>query len=247
MWVIVSNIMRTVSLVITAHNEGKLVIKALNSVLQNIRASNIEEYEVIIGLDNPDEVTQNIIDQSEFSSKFIHVYNFKINDVGVVRQNLLGLTKFDHVSFLDADDMWGDNWLLKSSLFAASHPNAVLHPELTLFFDEKIKYVRKNPDSTSRKFKKEILLFENVWTSSFITPRWVMEKFPMKSGSTYDESSPYAYEDWSWFRETLAAGIEHRVVKKTAHFHKIKDSSNTSKSILLNKKPWPIDLKKLLF
>jgi glycosyltransferase involved in cell wall biosynthesis len=239
--------MRAVSLIITAHNEGKLVVNALNSILQNLRRVDIHEYEILIGLDDPDQVTKSILNQNDFDSNFITIHNFNLKDVGLVRQNLLNLSKFEYISFLDADDIWGDDWLYEAKKFYEKYPNAVLHPELTLFFDEKIKYVRKNPDSTSRKFKKELLLFENVWTSSFITPRWVMEKFPMKSGSTSDESSPYAYEDWSWFRETLAAGIEHRVVKKTAHFHKIKDSSNTSKSILLNKKPWPIVLKKLLF
>jgi glycosyltransferase involved in cell wall biosynthesis len=238
--------MRAVSLIITAHNEGKLLLIALDSVLQNIKKVDITKYEILIGLDNPDQITQNISNHLDFDSEFIHVHNFKIGDVGIVRQNLLNLTKYEHVSFLDADDLWGDNWLFEASKFSAKNPNVVLHPELTIFFDKEIKYVSKNPDSTSRKFKKELLVFENVWTSSFITPRWVMEKFPMKSGKTSDDSSPYAYEDWSWFRETLAEGVDHRVVKKTAHFHRIKDNSNTSKSISLNKKPWPMDLKKLL-
>jgi glycosyltransferase involved in cell wall biosynthesis len=239
--------MREISLIITAHNEGKLVLNALNSVLENIRKSKISEYEVFIGLDNPTRETQIVAAQNEFDSEFIHVHNFKLGDVGIVRQNLLNSAKYEYVSFLDADDLWGDNWLFAASKFSAKNPNAVLHPDLTIFFDKDINYVRKNPDSTSRKFKKELLIFENVWTSSFITPRWVMEKFPMKSGNTSDESSPYAYEDWSWFRETLAEGIDHRIVKKTAHFHKIKDNSNTFRSILLNKKPWPMDLKKLLY
>jgi glycosyltransferase involved in cell wall biosynthesis len=239
--------MRAVSLIITAHNEGKLVLSALNSILQNLRNAEIPDYEILIGLDNPNQETKNMSSQNDFDHNFIHIHNFNLKDIGIVRQNLLNSSKFEYISFLDADDIWSDNWLYESKHFYDKYPNAVLHPDLTLFFDKKIEYVRKNPDSTSRKFKKELLVFENVWTSSFITPRWVMEKFPMKSGNTSDDSSPYAYEDWSWFRETLAAGIEHRVVKKTAHFHKIKDTSNTSKSILLNKKPWPIDLKKLLF
>ena len=238
--------MREISLIITAHNEGKLVLNALNSVLENIRKSEIMKYEVLIGLDNPDRETQIVVAQNDFHSDFIHVYNFKLGDVGIVRQNLLNLSKYEYISFLDADDLWGDNWLFEASKFSAKNPNTVLHPDLTIFFGKGIEYVRKNPDSTSRKFRKELLIFENVWTSSFITPRWVMEKFPMKSGNTSDESSPYAYEDWSWFRETLAEGVAHRVVKKTAHFHRIKDNSNTSRSILLNKKPWPMDLKKLL-
>jgi glycosyltransferase involved in cell wall biosynthesis len=238
--------MREISLIITAHNEGKLVLNALNSVIENIGKSEISEYEVFIGLDNPDMETQTVLAQNDFDSDFIQVHNFKIGDVGIVRQNLLNLTKYEHVSFIDADDLWGDNWLFEASKFSAKNPNVVLHPDLTIFFDKEVKYVRKNPDSTSRKFKKELLIFENVWTSSFITPRWVMEKFPMKSGNTFDDSCPYAYEDWSWFRETLAAGIEHRVVNKTAHFHRVKDNSNTSRSVSLNKKPWPMDLKKLL-
>ena len=238
--------MRTISSIITCHDEGKLVIAALNSVLENIKKVDFEHYEILIGLDNPNVKTQKALNNYICDSKIINKYIFNFNDVGLMRQNLLKLSKYEHVSFLDADDLWGDNWLFEASKFSAKNPNAVLHPDLTIFFDKEIKYVRKNPDSTSRKFKKELLIFENVWTSSYITPRWVMEKFPMKSGNTSDESSPYAYEDWSWFRETLAEGVDHRVVKKTAHFHKIKDNSNTSRSISLNKKPWPMDLKKLL-
>jgi glycosyltransferase involved in cell wall biosynthesis len=238
--------MRAVSLIITAHNEGKLLLNALDSVLQNLKRADITEYEILIGLDNPDQITQNISTHRNFDSDLIKIHTFKLGDVGLVRQNLLELTKYEHVSFLDSDDLWGDNWLFEARKFSTNNPNAVLHPDLTIFFDKEIKFVRKNPDSTSRKFKKELLVFENVWTSSFITPKWVMEKFPMKSGNTSDDSSPYAYEDWSWFRETLAEGVDHRVVKKTAHFHRIKDNSNTSRSISLNKKPWPMDLKKLL-
>jgi glycosyltransferase involved in cell wall biosynthesis len=238
--------MRTISSIITSHDEGKLVISALNSVLENIKKVDFEYCEILIGLDNPDVKTQQALNSYICDSKIINKYIFNFNDVGLMRQKMLKLSKYEYVSFLDADDLWGDNWLFEASKFSAKNPNAVLHPDLTIFFDKEIKYVRKNPDSTSRKFKKELLIFENVWTSSFITPRWVMEKFPMKSGNTSDESSPYAYEDWSWFRETLAEGVDHRVVKKTAHFHKIKDNSNTSRSISLNKKPWPMDLKKLL-
>jgi hypothetical protein len=239
--------MRTISTVITSHDEGELVISALNSVLENIKKVDFKHYEILIGLDNPDTKTQQALSNYICDSKIINKYIFNFSDVGLMRQKLLNLSKYEYVSFLDADDIWGDNWLYKASLTSAKNPNSVLHPELTLFFDKKIEYVRKNPDSTSRKFKKEILLFENVWTSSFITPRWVMEKYPMKSGSTSDQALPYAYEDWTWFRETLASGIEHRIVKNTAHFHKIKDNSNTSRSVYLNKKPWPIDINKLLY
>jgi glycosyltransferase involved in cell wall biosynthesis len=238
--------MRTISAIITAHNEGELVRYAINSVLENIKKADFDSYEVLIGLDNPDKNTQIALDRFVYDPSIVKVIHFNLKDIGLLRQELLNLSKFEYVSFLDADDIWGDNWLCRAIRANYKKKPAVWHPELTIFFDDKFSYVRKNPDSTSFRFQKSILLFENVWTSSFITPRWVMEKFPMKSGNTFDESSPYAYEDWSWFRETLAEGIDHRIVKKTAHFHKIKDNSNTSRSILLNKKPWPMDLKKLL-
>jgi glycosyltransferase involved in cell wall biosynthesis len=238
--------MRTLSAIITAHNEGELVKYALNSVLENFKKTNFEQYEILIGLDNPDKKTQLALESFDYDPSIVKVFNFNFRDVGMLRQSLLRLSKFEYVSFLDADDIWGDNWLYQASSLNNKNQNAVFHPELTIFFDKKFSYVRKNPDSTSLSFKKSILLFENVWTSSFISPKWIMEKYPMKSGGTFDDSSPYAYEDWSWFRDTLAAGVEHRVVKKTAHFHKIKDESNTTRSILHNKKPWPIEESKLL-
>ncbi len=238
--------MKNLSAVLTAHNEGAQVGDALDSIIENLKKSLLKEYEVLIGIDNGDDETLKVVAEYENKYDFISSHTFQLADVGQVRQELLNRCQFDFVSFLDGDDIWGKSWILKAIFDIKKYKDAIFHPDLTVFFDEEIRYVRKNPDSTSRKFKKEILLFENLWTSSFITPKKIMQEIPMKGGGTYDELTPYAYEDWSWFRDTLIAGYQHRVVKNTVHFQRIKSESNTSRSLKLKKEPWPIDINKLL-
>ena len=239
--------MKTISCIITGHNEGGMLRDSIYSVLENIEEARLLKGELIICLDRPTVETKQVADEASRFNKKISVKEFDCGDVGLVRQQALKYCNFEYVSFLDGDDIWGSNWLLRSNNLIKDRTDIILHPDLTVFFDDEIRYVRKNPDSTKRAFDKAILLFENLWTSSFITPKQIMLDIPMKSGNTFDDSSPYAYEDWSWFRETLIAGYEHRIIKKTVHFQRIKDVSNTTRSLELKKEPWPIDDMKLLF
>lgn len=239
--------MKCISCVVTAHNEGVMLKNSLDSVMLNIKETEIQHTELIICLDRSDSETIEVAELFAVGQESVRTHLFDLGDVGLVRQQALKYCNFEHVSFLDGDDIWGSNWLLRSNKLIKDRTDIILHPDLTVFFDDEIKYVRKNPDSTKRSFDKAILLFENLWTSSFITPKQIMLDIPMKSGKTFDDSSPYAYEDWSWFREALIAGYEHRVVKKTVHFQRIKEVSNTTRSLELKKEPWPIDVKKLLF
>jgi glycosyltransferase involved in cell wall biosynthesis len=235
------------SSIITAHNEGDSLVNSLTSVIRNANKSNFTVHEILVGLDNASAATKDAVEKWNFDESRVKIFHFSLSDVGHVRNELLRLSKCEYVSFLDGDDIWGDNWLEEAFKQVKSYPDAVFHPELTIFFDSEIRYVRKNPDSTDNGFEKGVLLFENLWTSSFITPRWIMEQVPMKGGGTLDKSSPFAYEDWSWFRETLSTGIEHRVVNRTAHFHRLKDDSNTTRTLNLSKRPWPIEPRNLLY
>lgn len=238
--------MKSISCLITCHNEGEVLQDSYNSVVRNLAEIKDLKNEVIICLDRPDDKTLMVVDLIANTSKGIKVKKFDLGDVGLVRQEALNFCEFDHVAFLDADDIWGSNWLLRSNNLIKDRTDIILHPDLTVFFDDEIRYVRKNPDSTDKNFEKAVLLFENLWTSSFIAPKQIMLDIPMKSGDTYDDS-PYAYEDWSWFREILIAGYQHRIVKRTVHFQRIRHESNTTRSVELKKEPWPIDIKKLLF
>lgn len=238
--------MDSFSCVVTAHDEGEFLKSSVYSVMRNINDARIKKFELLICLDNADNRTKNIAKDLSQNTKNINILEFRYGDVGRVRQESLKACNYEYVSFLDGDDIWGNNWLSRLTTRASTYNDVIFHPQLTVFFDEEIRYVRKNADSTKRNFKKEILLFENLWTSSFVTPKSIMLEIPMKGGNTYDRT-PYAYEDWSWFRETLIAGYKHVTVKKTVHFQRIKRESNTTRSVDLKKEPWPVDIKKLLF
>jgi glycosyltransferase involved in cell wall biosynthesis len=235
-----------ISVVITAHNEGSLLLECFNSVEANLQLSCLISSEIIISLDLPDVKTNQIANELVLKNDNYSLIKNDFGDVGLSRQSALNFCKNEYVAFVDSDDIWGAQWLSKSISQIKKSPNSIFHPELTIYFDNEIKKVRRHQDSTSRTFNKEILYFENLWTSSFITPKKIMLDIPMKGGNVTDRSLPYAYEDWSWFRETLIEGYSHRVVKKTVHFQRIKAVSNTSKSLDLEKKPWPISIEKFL-
>ena len=233
--------------IVTAHDEGEFLKYALGSVKRNFDQLGKPNYEILISLDRANSLTTKFA--RDFANENVNsrIITYDLGDVGKVRQSILSECSFDYIAFLDGDDIFGDHWLKSVAQNIRKYPNVIWHPDLTLYFDTKIRSVRKNVDGTKRNFKKNYLIFENLWTSTFVTPKYIMQKVPMKGGNTYEEGSPYAYEDWSWFRDTVSLGFKHGVVKKTVNFVRLKDQSNTTRTLDLGKQPWPTNVSNLLY
>jgi glycosyltransferase involved in cell wall biosynthesis len=234
------------SVIVTCHNEQSYLINSLESVKRNIEhhLSFVLDasYEIILVLDNPDEVTKSIAKYWATKNKFVHVIHSIHGDVGISRNLGISHSKFDVIFLLDGDDCWGLSWLTKSiSHFQSNPATVILHPELVLYKSVKIDSIRRHIATIDPDFDPWILSKENLWTSSISCFRSIFDSINFPNGST-KTSNLYAYEDWSFFRESYNIGIPHLVIPETVHLVNTRIMSNTAMSYEAQHFPWPSDL-----
>ncbi len=225
-------------IVITAHKEQNRLIETLNSIKRNIDLLPDEKIvKVYVSLDSADQVTKDIA-YSNNGSYFIFEYDFK--DVGLSRNATLYRGESKYVGFVDAGDVWCNDWLLKTYqqiLKNDSIQDCVYHPFITFFVMKDRNEFIVHPD-TRDSFNKWAVILNNPWTSSFITTRQSLNKLQFKSGAT-GANSKFSFEDWSWNRDSLYLGFNHVQVPETVHFCQIFESGNSSRSHRKNLRPHP--------
>lgn len=235
---------KNLTVAITAHREGELILENLHSVINSIQHASQRvnfNYEILIGIDKGDELTKARVSEFINSHKKFNLkaLNTSFGDVGKSRNNLCENSTFDFIAFLDGDDIWCDNWVYLVLKKFTIEQNYILHPELTLFADEDYFLIHKNLDSRSLKFKFYAQLLENYWTSSFACKKELVIKCPFETGSVEGDNL-YAYEDWTFFTKTLFHKVHHVILKDTFHLHRKKKVSNTNLSVAMKKLPHPL-------
>lgn len=206
---------------ITAHREGSYLAKAAASVQRNIEALLRVfdlEIEFLICLDNSDEVTKFLA--ASIDGAQIQTLDF--GDVSQVRNFAVQLSQGKYVAFLDADDIWGDNWLISSylRLTQLGYPeNRVFHPQINYYFGEAstkhTSMVFEQISSQSPEFNPFILSTSNYWSALCLAPKKLFLRVPYKSSS---EDLGVGFEDWTFNIDVLDRGYIHDVVPETVHF-----------------------------
>ena len=221
--------MKPVSINIFCHNEGRLIRNSMNSVSSNIkRVKEVYskfEFEVNILIDSGDNDTYKEIERIKENS--INLIELETKDLGTNRNIAAERARFDLVSFIDADDVWGKNWLIRSLNSINLGGNYILHPEFVFYFGEKPEImIQENSDNWT--FSKDIEN-SNCWTSSVILSREIILKTPYQNKSKIRK---YDFEDWDWNRRTLNEGYIHQVVPRTCHFVRRRGNSHSSLQII---------------
>ncbi|HTA37428.1 MAG TPA: glycosyltransferase family A protein [Candidatus Acidoferrales bacterium] len=132
------------------------------------------------------------------------------------------------VGFLDADDLWSENWLAEAFAFCRSQKAVAAHSEFNLFFGKSPGTIVAHADSKDAAFDPDVLRVANYWDSLVFTSRETLQKHPY---APIDFVEGYGYEDWHWNCLTFAAGIHHRPVPGTVHFKRRRERSLTTESI----------------
>lgn len=219
---------------INAHNEGEYLLEAIESVEENLAGF---ESQIIVIIDNGDEKTKRIFETLRFEK-----YEVTFSDVAQARNFGIKKCNYEWISVLDADDLWGGGFIEKFISISEKSTSGVYHPELAVYFKDKeqAEFIRRH--LPSKDIDREVLAFENLWTSGVIANREVFLSVPYFAGDTYNENELYGYEDWTWSREILSAGFEHLVISETSHFIRVRDNSNTTRTLKTGKIPLPTEL-----
>jgi hypothetical protein len=218
------------TVIVTAHDETAVcgpTMRAADLAVEAARGRGLT-VQTIIGLDAPTEATSTYFRQPHFDHWERRVLHER--ELGRVRNALVPECDGRYIAFLDADDLFSENWLAEgvAALDAAAErgEHAIAHPELNVVFDG-AKTIWLNIDQSSRLFTPHYLYFRHYYDSLCMAPREAHLEIPYV---TRDVPNGLSYQDFQFTIESLAAGWRHVVVTDTIIFKRRRDVSLVTES-----------------
>jgi glycosyltransferase involved in cell wall biosynthesis len=200
---------------VNAHREGRLLGAALRSVDRARRKASLDkaDFEIVLVLDAPDKLTTEVAHQ--FSTVHTRILVVDHGDAGRARNAGVAAARGSVLANLDADDLWGVSWLQRGlEELCRFDGNVVLHAQIAQYFGGDTTSWQ-SPSMSDPEFRVASMLCSNPWTSLVMAPTAVFEEYRYRDTRT---DHRFAYEDWSWNCDTVAAGLEHMTVPRTVHF-----------------------------
>ena len=206
-----------IAAVVTIHREGRSAIPSLVSAwraVEHARNAGIGAQLVVV-LDDPD--ADSVTTANEWAHRGARIMPVEVRDPGEARNAAARALNTEWISFLDADDLWGESWLTRAHSAAAhtSDPTAlyVWHPSVNVMFGAS-RSLLHHIDSTDAGFSLARLRLDNAWTVLAFVRREHLLAVPHPRIRLH---AGFGFEDWSWNIEVLRRGGRHRVVEDTVH------------------------------
>ncbi len=216
-----------VSVILNCHNEGLLLWRSLESALRSIEDSELgDECELICVADKANNTTSQVLLRE--ASRITRTVETAFGDLGLARNAGVQVATGELILFLDGDDLWCRNWVR-----AAWHEHmmlpirVVLHPHCCVFFGTSLELL-VHPDWRDSYFDPRGLGARNHWISLCGVRRDLVLDIPFPA---VDRDGGFGFEDWSWYRRTIAKGLLHAVVPETAHFVRLKEGRSLQKTV----------------
>lgn len=218
------------TLAITAHSEtyemGPCIRSAEAAIAMAEQAGYIVER--LIGADAATADCQSYLDQKALSHwKLLHL---DYRDQGKTRNALAREAAGKYLAFLDADDLFSENWLVEAletlKADASEGARTIVHPEINWQFDAH-NSVSVNLGLDDPLQVPGAHFIQNPYDALCLAPReaWLEVPFPDR-----EIQKGYAFEDWQWALETIAQGWNHIVAKDTIIFKRVRESSKNSEA-----------------
>ena len=185
------------------------------------------EVEVIVVLDRCDTATRDVVARHDMEN-FITIET-DFGDLGMARNDAVVNAKSEYVAFLDADDLWGANWLTQAVRTASAHNSkaVIWHPEVSVYIGVE-PYVFRHIDMGDKDFNPSSLMIENYWTALSFGPRAIYLDNPFPDN---DLTDGFGFEDWAWNMHTISRGIVHKIVPGTGHIIRRREQSLSRQTI----------------
>lgn len=216
--------MTDISAIIVAHREGALAGVSMHSLVDAVSVARGQGLtaEILVVLDAPDRATRDIFADAGENGWRLEEVNF--HDQGQTRNHAAAVSAGTYLAFLDADDLWGEDWLVEAHKLCMTDPGRIIaHPEMNWFFQGNDNLLF-NMDQTDPAFDPAFMRFANYWDALSLSPRSAHLDHPYADRAVKDG---YAYEDWQWNCDTMQAGFIHRVAPGTIHFKRRRSVSQT--------------------
>ncbi len=208
-----------ISVVVPAHGEGRLAHHTMNSIFRATKYAGTHgiKTEILVVPDRADENTKIYFRRYENSEIRIHHVDF--GDPGLSRNYGIHKSSGKYIAFLDADDLFGKNWL-RAAYDEMERDNAfcIYHPEYLICFEGEDLLIRYK-GTEDENFHPQDLIESNCWTSFFISQKALLLDNPFAATPS---DSGFGYEDWHWICEIIAKGIAVRIVPESCVFYRKK-------------------------
>lgn len=224
-----------ISVIITAHAERLFAGVSAKSALAavNVAEQNGLSCEFIVVLDNADETTARIL-RNTITNNAVFLETSE-GDPGLARNRGVQAANGIYTCFLDADDLWSENWLVAASQFLKEFPNVVGHSACNIDFGDQDR-LWWHPDSISSLCDLSYLEWMNYWDALSFARTDIYRQYPFQKNAI---KLGYGHEDWHWNKITIAAGIQHRPVPGTIHFKRKRGGSQSRVVENRGGLPWP--------
>jgi len=222
--------MSDLTLIVTAHSETLVAGPTMRSADAAVAAARERGFSVqtIIALDRATEKTTDYFNQRRFD----HWERWVMDegDLGRVRNALVPDTSGDYVAFLDADDIFSENWLAEAMVTCRAGEERgeklIASPELEILFDRNLA-VTRNLEQDSPLFTPYFLYLRGYYDSLCVSPREAHLEVPYVSR---DIPNGLAFQDFQYAIETMSRGYKHVTVKDTIIFKRRRDASLVTES-----------------
>ncbi len=190
---------KLISVVIPVYHSEKWILDTIDSVLKQ----SYQNFEIVIVDDGSSDNTKNVIESID-DSRIKYIYQ---NNAGPssARNNGIRHSQGEYIAFLDSDDLWKPDKLLKQLECFDSNPDLGIVSAWSEYTtpSNKLLYPKITPIKNSAEYLKALLLFpffksELPWTSCMMIKKECFEK------AGYFDESMISKEDWDmWFRIAL--------------------------------------------
>ena len=207
-----------VTAVVNLHREGRAATPSLISAWRAINAVAAAGYigHLMIVLDRADDETALLA--KTWDERGAQLVSCNQGDLGSARNAAVASSDAEWFAFLDADDLWSENWLVNALKAAGEIPTSngpdVLHPAVNVIFGDHHSLLHHR-SSDDPSFSWARFRLHNAWTALSFARRRDLAQLPFPR-NTLDEG--FGYEDWSWNMAVLDRGGRHHVVADTCHF-----------------------------
>lgn len=212
-----------ISVVVTAHHEGRLAHHTIRSVRRSAEYARQRGIvtEIIVVLDRANQKTEDYF--SVYKGSDVVVESVGLGDPGLARNHGVAKASGTYVGLLDADDLMGREWIHKAvSYLSSTEKDIIARPEYQIVFGAKNLLFRQRSSDDPEVYLED-LLDCNHWTNICVARREIFSANPFQRSAP---DSGFGFEDWHFNCETLADGIEHHVVPETVQFIRAKKSGS---------------------